>query len=96
MGARQAASRVALMLALVRGVLLDGLSSEEARGRREAHTARIRRDAKSLDAVKAAEARLLPVPWTDRPRIHLMEFVQGAGPEAFLNWDAVFQELCPS
>ena len=65
-------------------------------GSRSALGERIRSDAKSFDAIKAAEDRLRPVPWEDRPHIHLKEFVQGAGPEAFLYWDAVFRELGPS
>ncbi|MBI4494626.1 MAG: nucleotidyl transferase AbiEii/AbiGii toxin family protein [Chloroflexi bacterium] len=95
-GARQAASRVALMLVLVRKVLVEHLPPDDALTRWEAHTARIARDRLDHMAVKAAQQRLRAVPWAERPHLHLKEFVQTVGPEALLCWDAALQELLPA
>jgi hypothetical protein len=92
-GARRAASEVALGLVLIRGILLGHQSGPEAQACWAAHRARIREERNDQDAVKAAAERLRQVAWTERPHIHLKEFLQTVGPEALLCWDAAYQEL---
>jgi hypothetical protein len=92
-GARRAASRTALGLALVRSILLGHLTPDEAQVRWENHRSRIAAEEGVPQAIAAAASRLRQISWDERPHIHLREFPQTVGPEALLFWDAAYQEI---